>query len=394
MDSLPDQLRGAETGTFAHYSIVVRLPEIARRMMADNEFDGPIRKSVQAVIDSIADGEIEPVDQQGPDADAWTAYVAPHVGLSWLDAPWFFVELYFYRRLMDAVGYWDRRVDPFRGQKLLGLEQALAPGRESIANIDAAYARGVSTDFLLIQLTDAALWGNQIDLSLWPAEEGGAAVLDSHTDRLLSDDRPAAIRSLRGRHPGPIDVVLDNAGSELVADLLTTDLLLRSDLATTARLHAKQYPVFVSDAMESDVVETMRQMAADTHPHLRSAGERLRAELAAGRIVITSDPYWVSPLEWRARPTRIDQLLDGSHLVIVKGDANYRRLLGDRHWDFTTPFAVAVGSCPAPLLALRTLKAEVAAGLGKDAVARAAATDPDWLTDGRWAVASFVPSDL
>ena len=57
---------------------------------------------------------------------------------------------------------------------------------------------------------------------------------------------------------------------------------------------------------------------------------------------------WEMPLE-------LHRQLSTSYLVLSKGDANYRRLLGDRHWDFTTPFAQAVGSVPAPLLALRTI---------------------------------------
>ena len=195
---------------------------------------------------------------------------------------------------------------------------------------------------------------------------------------------------MRDRHPPPIDIVLDNAGSELVADLLLTDLLLRSDLASEVRLHAKAYPIFVSDAMPSDIAETFRHLAADTHPHLRSAGERLNAEVGAGRITVTEHPFWVSPLSWRERPGSIDAELGTSGLTIVKGDANYRRLLGDRHWDFTTPFVEAVGPTPTPLLALRTLKAEVAAGLKQSDIADAGAADAEWLINGRWAVASFI----
>ncbi len=372
----------------------MRLPEIARRLLADNEFDALATTEVESLIDEIANGSIRELTGSGLDQSSWDSYVAPHAGLTWLDAPWFFVELYFYRRILDAVRYWETQQDPYRRQKTLGLEQAIAPGRITINSVDAAYARGVSTDYLLVQLTDAALWGNQVDLSLWPAEHGGAAAVDSHEDRLLVDHRPAAIRSLRDRRPPPVDIVLDNAGAELVADLLVADLLLRSDLASVVRLHAKAYPIFVSDAMPIDVTETMRHLAADTNPHLRSAGERLAAETGAGRLVVTAEPFWVSPLEWRDRPPSIDEALVGAGLMIVKGDANYRRLLGDRHWDFTTPFDDAVGGVPAPLLALRTLKSEVAAGISQEEVARAAASDDKWLVNGRWAVASFAESEM
>ncbi|MBE2224393.1 MAG: hypothetical protein IAF02_22825, partial [Anaerolineae bacterium] len=36
--TIPAPLRGSETGTFTHYSIAVRLPEIGRRILAENKF--------------------------------------------------------------------------------------------------------------------------------------------------------------------------------------------------------------------------------------------------------------------------------------------------------------------------------------------------------------------
>jgi hypothetical protein len=81
-----------------------------------------------------------------------------------------------------------------------------------------------------------------------------------------------------------------------------------------------------------------------------------------------------------------------SDLLISKGDANYRRLLGDRHWNFTTPFAEAAAPLPVPVLALRTLKSEVAAGLSQDQVERLDAEDPEWAVNGRWGLLQYAPS--
>jgi uncharacterized protein with ATP-grasp and redox domains len=388
---LPAPLRGNEPGTFTHHSVAVRLPEIATRVLAENDLDPAARAAIAALIDEIAGGVITQLGGQGPEAAAWDSYVAPHLGESWLDVPWFFAEYYFYRRVLDAVGYWNTGTDPYRAQKQLGLDQAIDPARETIAAVDAEYAQWVSTDVLLIQLTDAALWGNQVDLSLWPAIDGERVTPELEASRFLLDDRPRAIRTLGERIPPTVDIVLDNVGSELIADLLVADMLLRSDLASRVRLHVKQYPVFVSDATSRDVAVTVQRMAADSHRHLRGAGERLRVEFDVERLEVTVHPYWVSPLGWRERPEDLEEMLHDSGLVLVKGDANYRRLVDDRHWDFTTPFSTAVGSTPAPLLALRTLKSEVAAGLEAASVEHAAATDPEWLQNGRWAVAAFMP---
>jgi hypothetical protein len=69
---------------------------------------------------------------------------------------------------------------------------------------------------------------------------------------------------------------------------------------------------------------------------------------------------------------------------MLKGDVNYRRLLGDAHWPPTTPFEQATAYFPAPLMALRTLKAELVVGLRVDEAERRQAQDPDWLVNGRY----------
>jgi hypothetical protein len=88
-----------------------------------------------------------------------------------------------------------------------------------------------------------------------------------------------------------------------------------------------------------------------------------------------------------------DDLQTRCDLAFVKGDANYRRLLGDLQWDYSNDsFADIVGAYfPCPVCALRTLKAQVGCGMAADKVAHAAATgDPgSWLTNGRFGVVQF-----
>lgn len=387
---LPEPHRGNELGTFTHHSVAVRLPDIAQRVIAENELDTAANSALEALIDQIGSGVILPLRGSAPGHEAWTSHVEPHLRRSWRDVPWFFAEYYFYRRILEAVGYWDHAVDPYADQKQLGLEQALPGLRREMEALDEAYASGTSTQSLLFDALGQSLWGNRVDLSLWPAEQGGSADSTSDTSRLLIDDRAEAVWTLHERLPPPsVDIVLDNVGSELLADLVVTDLLLRSDLASLVRLHAKTYPIFVSDATESDVADSIDGLAGDEHPHLRSVGERLRAEIRSGRLIISAHPYWVSPLGWRDRPADLDLELSEAGLIIVKGDANYRRLLDDRHWDFTTAFATAVESTPAPLLSLRAIKSEIAVGLDGDAIKTAAAADAEWLQNGQWAIASF-----
>ena len=73
----------------------------------------------------------------------------------------------------------------------------------------------------------------------------------------------------------------------------------------------------------------------------------------------------------------------GAALVIFKGDANYRRVVGDALWPPETPLASVVDYFPAPLLALRTLKSDPVVGLPAGLAARLDGVDPDWRINGK-----------
>jgi hypothetical protein len=124
-------------------------------------------------------------------------------------------------------------------------------------------------------------------------------------------------------------------------------------------------------------------------PDLHNIGQRLSAAILEDHLQIHADYFWTSPLSGWQMPDEIDYDLSQSHLIISKGDANYRRLLGDRHWPFSTPFKEITRYRPAPLAALRVLKSEVACGLAPEQPASLYKQDPDWLIDGRWGVIQF-----
>ncbi len=397
---LPEPLRGGETGTFAHHSVVVRLPDIARRTLAENDFPPPVVARLQSLIAEIPDAPLRPLTDSAPDAALWAEYLAPHAGQNWLQVPWFLAEFYFYRRVLEATGYFSpgaaRHADPFARQKERGLETTVdaiaALCREVRRRLDAPTRREAA----LVALLKANLWGNRADLSLWPAGEtktAPAAEAESDARLLVDDSRRAARYLLRSAAPPRVDVLVDNAGFELVSDLALADFLLSTGIAAAVHFHLKPQPTFVSDALAKDVRQTVAFLARLPHADARDAGQRLQAHLSAGRLRLREHPFWVSPLPGWEMPPDLRDDLRASRLVIAKGDAHYRRLLGDRHWPFTTPFEDVTGYFPAPLVALRTLKSEVAAGLSPARIQTAQRKDPHWLTDGRWGVIQMTIDD-
>lgn len=73
-------------------------------------------------------------------------------------------------------------------------------------------------------------------------------------------------------------------------------------------------------------------------------------------------------------------------MTILKGDLNYRRLVGDRWWEPTTPFAEVTGYFPGRVATLRTLKSDVIVGLDSGTVAELDATSESWRTSGMHAL--------
>lgn len=383
-------------GSFTHHTITVRWPRIARRVIDENDFPSRVNDQLRSLIDEIPEGPIRPLNDPGaPDETLWNERIASFEGESWLECPWFFGETYFYRRIIEATGYFQsgpgRYVDPFLDQKKLGYTESieairtLAQGQDDVLKGDSSRAE-------FVRLLTTALWGNQADLSMWDADAEGPDHLGTgqEEEHLLVDDTEAALDYLEGLgRPARVDVWADNAGFELVTDLVLADGLLSTDHIRTIVFHVKAHPTFVSDATINDVHLTLDALSGDGHEAPRALANRLRTALAHGQLRLEDAFAWTSPLPAREFPTNVNAGLARADLVISKGDANYRRLLGDRQWSFTKPFGDVVSYFPAPLLALRTLKAEVVAGLAEAQVNTLEEEDPEWLVNGEWGLIQF-----
>ncbi|MCB9421820.1 MAG: protein-glutamate O-methyltransferase family protein [Ardenticatenaceae bacterium] len=393
---LPEPLRGAEIGTFAHNTVTVRMPNIARRTLAENDFPPDVVARIEALIDEIDNGRIRPLT----DKNDWDEFTAVYEGQDWLTPPWFFVETYFYRRVLEATGYFGAGalagVDPFAVQKQKGLTTTMPATRALAARLDEWLAQGWH-ESTFANLLAIDLWGNQADLSLWPTDAGEKPDHTDHAsqqEHLLSDDTTAVTHYLTTRlsdYPTTrLDFLIDNAGFELIGDLALADYMLSSGAIQTVRFHLKIHPTFVSDATIGDVQATIAYLQGDEDEPVHEFGDRLAGLVGNGRFQLHTHPFWTSPLAGWEILADLHTELAAATLIISKGDANYRRLLGDLHWSYTTPFSDVVSYLPTPLVALRTLKSDVLIGLQPGQQAQLDQKDPDWLVNGRWGLIQAV----
>lgn len=112
---------------------------------------------------------------------------------------------------------------------------------------------------------------------------------------------------------------------------------------------------------------------------------RWQGYLSSGAWELHSHTYWAQPFPFWHMPDEVVADLLASDCCFIKGDANYRRLLGDRYWDLSLPFGEVVSYWPCPVAPLRTLKAELGCGMAADRVASARERDPkDWMVTGKY----------
>ncbi|WP_438452694.1 damage-control phosphatase ARMT1 family protein [Streptomyces asiaticus] len=377
-------IRSDEPGSFARSVLAERHPALIEKVRDAFPYGPGQHRALDALRDNAAEGTIAPLPPTAYDHDRWAVWGREHFGRSWFDVPFLWAESYFYRRLLEAVGYFAdgpwRGVDPFRPFKQAELD---TPGAEAeLAALDDILGRpaGEQADALV----HGSLWGNRADLGF----RISSSAADTHggdTPPLVADDSEALWSLLPAGSPATLCVVADNAGRELLPDLVLIDHVLHHGRAERVVLQVKPYPYYVSDATTEDVVDCLRRLVR-AEGAASATGGRLWAAMGDGRLTVRAHDFFRAPLPYEEMPGDLRSEFAAATLTVMKGDLNYRRLVGDRLWPPTTAFADRTGYFPGPVAALRTLKSDVVVGLDERTVAALDAHEDHWRTSGAHAL--------
>ncbi|XP_020842273.1 damage-control phosphatase ARMT1-like isoform X2 [Phascolarctos cinereus] len=249
------------------------------------------------------------------------------------------------------------------------------------------------------------LWGNKCDLALSPDESipetsSPVVTLEDLQLFILVDNMDHVWSLLINRKKmrqetfpvTRVDFIMDNAGFELVADLVMADFLLASKLATEIHFHGKSIPWFVSNTIKKDMDWVIEQLKAANTKCMSDCGINWEHYLKHTWIY-QDHMFWTLPHEYCTMSQVSPDLyaeLQKSNLILFKGDLNYRKLVGDRKWKLTVPFHQALnGFHPAPLCSIRTVKTEALVGLAHGQGRHVAGIDPQWRTSGKFGVFQF-----
>lgn len=376
----------------------------------------------------LANAVLEPIPRDGrPDIEAYEEEFKTLQDLRWQAAPWLYTECYMYRFIHTfftlSTPFWHS-FDMFAVSKrasLVGSKKGTIELVKRFGAVLQALLEKQAVDeetqkAIFEEMIQISLWGNATDLSLLTSlsveelnSRQGKAVRDSNKENIVVDDTDqvwSLLSRLRSQgSPRDIHIVLDNAGFELLTDLVFASYLLESGYAKKVVLHGKRMPWFVSDVNLEDLKYLIEGFAngtiySDIDPtdkaDLHKAGEYWRSLIQSGRIEFRAELFWTTQHPFGrmpiVEPALFEDLADAD-LVIYKGDLNYRKLTYDGMWPHSTPFHKALG--PLALkhdgqgvrtLVLRTAKADVCVGLipGQDKD-----FEEGWTRYGKYAVISY-----
>ena len=223
-----------------------------------------------------------------------------------------------------------------------------------------------------------------------------------------------------------VDIILDNAGFELLMDLCLADWFIVRGLTKKVILHGKAFGWFVSDVVEKDI-HILFQYCFDWisisnissnskkngYNNVNNILKRWKSYFDNQQWIFNAPSWMTWPIsfwqitseQWRTEIYNDSKIT----FLIFKGDLNYRKMLDDSSWPFTTSCMEAwnciiknlklvyesnkekQSELPSiGLLALRTCKSDLIVGLKEGQEDVLTENDPKWLINGEFGVIQFV----
>ena len=116
---MPDQIMTSKEDSFARYTVINRFPPILADLMANNSLSPEIKADLTELLHSLPSGNLTPLDISHPFAGRINQSLSEHPEYTWLNAPFLFIENYFYHKISDICGYFSNGFDYFFTKKKL-----------------------------------------------------------------------------------------------------------------------------------------------------------------------------------------------------------------------------------------------------------------------------------
>uniref|UniRef100_A0A1A9WXK0 Sugar phosphate phosphatase n=1 Tax=Glossina brevipalpis TaxID=37001 RepID=A0A1A9WXK0_9MUSC len=243
------------------------------------------------------------------------------------------------------------------------------------------------------------LWSNFCDLSFIMQFKGNLLDLFDRWDSniLVNNTRTVwnCLQSADRSKPIIVDFVCNDGNFELYADCVLAEYLIEKQLASKVRFHVKPIPWYTFDATPEDVQNMLQFMRSNPSGVVSEQGRKWKQYFDEEKFIIAPVNYfWTSAYEFfkmRETDRELYKYLSQAHLLILKGDLNYRKLLGDYCWDPTENFLTCIrGFQPTNICVLRTIKSDLVCGLQQGQTDDLHRSNPKWMLSGEYGLIQFV----
>src|SRR5579863_5261156 len=226
---LPPKIPAYAKGSFALFTIQRRFPKILSDVKVQFDEHGRNDQRWAALESTIASGAEIDLRLFSADTPYWAQTLGELAGRTWAEQSFFDLEFLFYKAINSIANDLNPGFDVFARARRTALMDALPRVARVLETVDA------------IQLAEAlllAVSGNEADLSQLTRGDARATA-----NAMLMDERPAILEHLAQGRCGSVQLVADNAGSELCFDLVLVDTLLASR-SEAVELQVKPRPMF------------------------------------------------------------------------------------------------------------------------------------------------------
>lgn len=382
--------------SFAKFTVENRFPKIFKEVCSE-EYDSFIKE--HKVDDGkILHSNIPGVDELKKSISSYKDYTIKDF---FENAPFFLVEFYFYHLLLSLKNYDNLKFDFFAAKKDADWKDKAEDFSSKLSVLFEDFEETNEKKFSKQEKQEFNARKNEHIKSILyyslTSNTGDLSQLHeirSESLKCLCNETEICQNYLNVTNPySRFDIICDNSGAELFSDIYLSVFFLVYGLAKKVVLHLKPCPFFVSDATIDDFSKLVSALTKN------GKNTELLDFISKKKIEVWTNDFWVEPYYFDKMPDDLKNHFDKSDLVIIKGDLNYRRLVGDfnNYTDETKSsikFETLEERCffknksnkNIPLVAPRVLKSDVFVGIDTVFEAIGRNSDSQFKTDGKWGV--------
>ena len=384
-------------GSFAKFTIENRFPKIFKEVCSE-EYESFI-KDHKVGDENILHSNIPGVDELKNSISSYKDYTIKDF---FEKAPFFLVEFYFYHLLLSLRNYDNLKFDFFAAKKDADWKDRAEDFSSKLSVLFDDFEKFNKRKFSKKEKQEFNERKNEHIKSILyyslTSNTGDLSQLHeirSESVKCLCNETEICQNYLDVAKPySRFDIICDNSGAELFSDIYLAVFFLVYGLAKKVVFHLKPCPFFVSDATIDDFSKLVAALTkSGKNTELLDFISKKKIE------VFSPNDFWVEPYYFDKMPDGLKNHFDKSNLVIIKGDLNYRRLVGDFN-KYANETKSSINSetleerClfknksnkNIPLVAPRVLKSDVFVGIDSVFEAIERNSDSQFKTDGKWGV--------